>query len=74
MPSGYASLPLAMGLAAIPLLIIGGAVEAMSERLLELPAALLGLGWTALGVALWNTANAGPPTTQVLRAAALECG
>ncbi len=52
----YTSLPLAMGVAAIPLLILGGALETVSERLLELPIALLGLGWIALGAALWNVA------------------
>ncbi len=52
----YTSLPLAMGVAAIPLLILGGALEAVSERLLELPIALLGLGWIALATALWNAA------------------
>ncbi len=50
----YTSLPWAMGLAAIPLLIVGGALDAVSERLFELPIALFGLGWIALGVALWS--------------------
>lgn len=50
----YTSLPWALGLAAIPLLIIGGALEAVSERLFELPIALGGLAWIALGVALWS--------------------
>lgn len=53
----YTSLPWAMGLAAIPLLIAGGAAEAVNERLLELPIALLGLGWIALGAALWSAAQ-----------------
>jgi len=53
-----AALPWAMGLATIPLLMLGGALEAVSERLLELPIALLGLGWVILGVALWKA-----PTT-----------
>lgn len=52
----YTSLPWTMGVAAIPLLILGGALEAVSERLLELPIALLGVGWIALGAALWNAA------------------
>lgn len=60
---GYASLPLAMGLATIPLLIIGGALETVSARLLELPIALLGLGWIALGTALWNAAEQHAPVT-----------
>ncbi len=50
----FASLPLAMGLAAVPLLIVGGVLESVSERLIELPIALLGLGWIGLGIALWN--------------------
>lgn len=54
LPSGYGSLPLAMGLAAIPLLTLGAALEGVNERLFELPIALLGLGWLALGRALWR--------------------
>ena len=57
LPGRYASLPWAMGLAAIPLLIFGGALETLNERLLELPVALLGLGWVMLGVALWDAAT-----------------
>lgn len=53
----YTSLPWAMGVAAIPLLIVGGALEAVSERLLELPIVLLGLGWIAVGAALWSAAS-----------------
>lgn len=56
LPAPYTSLPWAMGVAAIPLLIVGGALEAASERLLELPIVLLGLGWVAVGAALWNAA------------------
>lgn len=52
-----ASLPLAIGLAAIPLLIVGGALETISARLLEVPIALLGLAWIVLGAALWSTAR-----------------
>lgn len=55
--AGYASLPLAMGLGAVPLLIVGAALESVSERLIELPIALLGLGWIGLGIALWNAAQ-----------------
>lgn len=57
----YAALPRAMGLATIPLLILGGALEAVDKRLLELPIALLGLGWVILGVALWNASTTHPP-------------
>lgn len=54
LPPGFASLPLAMGLAVVPLLIVGGLLESVSERLIELPIALLGLGWIGLGIALWS--------------------
>lgn len=57
LPSPYTSLPWAMGLGAIPLLIVGGALAAVSERLLEIPIALLGLGWIAVGTAMWNAAS-----------------
>lgn len=61
--AGSRSLPWAMGVAAIPLLIVGGALEALDERLLELPIALLALGWILLGAALWNAARQHPPPT-----------
>ena len=61
LPGRYASLPWAMGLATIPLLILGGALETLNERLLELPVALLGLGWAMLGVALWNASTTSAP-------------
>lgn len=54
---GYVSLPLAMGLGAVPLLIVVAALESVSERLIELPIALLGLSWIGLGIALWNAAE-----------------
>ena len=54
---GFGLLPLTMGLAAVPLLIVGAALESVSERLIELPIAVLGLGWVGLGVALWNAAS-----------------
>lgn len=61
LPAPYTSLPWAMGVAAIPLLMVGGALETVSERLLEPPIVLLGLGWIAIGAALWNAA---PQETQ----------
>lgn len=57
----FTSLPWAMGLGVIPLLIVGGALEAVSERLLELPIALLGLCWVALGAAMWSVAEQHTP-------------
>ena len=54
-------LPWAMGLATIPLLFLGGALEALDERLLELPIALLGVGWVMLGAALWDASPTRAP-------------
>jgi hypothetical protein len=56
-------LPLAMGIAAIPLLIVGGALESISERLIEVPIAVLGLAWIGLGIGLWNAATHGAAQT-----------
>lgn len=58
--AGWRSLPWAMGVAAIPLLIVGGALEAVNERLLELPIALLALGWILFGAVLWKAAAQHP--------------
>ncbi len=56
-----------MGLSAMPPLLVGGVLATESERLLELPVALLGLGWVMLGIALWRAATA-RSTTEVLAA------
>ncbi len=56
----YHSLPWAMAVATIPLLLIGGALEAVSERLLEVPIALLGIGWITIGAAMWSAAQQHP--------------
>lgn len=52
----WRSLPLAMGAGAVPLVMIGGMLETLSERLLEIPIVVLGLAWIALGYALWRQA------------------
>jgi hypothetical protein len=48
-----------IGLAMVPALVVGGALSAIDERLLELPLVCLGLGWMAVGWAM--------PRPQVLR-------
>ena len=41
-----------IGMAMVPALIVGGALSAIDERLLELPLVCLGVGWMAIGWAM----------------------
>lgn len=43
-------LPLALAVSAVPLMVIGGALESVNDRLLEGPLLLLGIAWIGLGV------------------------
>ena len=53
-PSRWRNLPAAMGIAAIPAVtIVGGVLEAIHERLLELPIVAFGIAWVVLGCLLW---------------------
>jgi hypothetical protein len=54
LPGRWRSLPLAIGAGAIPLMMVGGILEPIDERLLEIPIVLLGLAWSALGYAIWR--------------------
>lgn len=47
-------LPLTLGVATFPLLAVGGALEVIDDRLLEVPLLLLAAGWIWLGAALWR--------------------
>jgi hypothetical protein len=51
-PGRWRALPLSFGVSAIPLLIMGGALEAVNERLLEVPLMIMGIAWMALGVVM----------------------
>lgn len=53
MPRGWSSLPLAMGVLLVPGLLVGGTLSERSDRLLEIPIVLFGLGWVLLGFAIW---------------------
>ena len=50
-------LPLALAVSAVPLMVIGGALESVSERLLEVPLLLLGIAWIGLGVVVARAAS-----------------
>jgi hypothetical protein len=50
-------LPLALAVSAVPLMVIGGALEVVNERLLEVPILLLGVAWIGLGVVVARVAS-----------------
>lgn len=51
----WSILPLALVIAAPVIGIVGGALETINERLLEIPLVLYGFGWMGLGYALIST-------------------
>ncbi len=53
LPERWRNLPAAMGIAAIPAMtVVGGVLEAIHERLLEVPIVAFGIGWALLGFVL----------------------
>ncbi len=54
LPGRWRSFPLSMGVAVLPLMVIGAILETLDERLLELPLVVLGLAWVMLGCAIWS--------------------
>lgn len=57
----WPSLPFIVGVSAFPLIMVGGLLETLSERLLEVPILLIGLGWMTIGVSIWS-----PPREEAL--------
>lgn len=60
LPGRWRLLPLMMGICIFPLMAVGGALESINERLLELPLILIALAWIWLGCLMWS-----PSTTSV---------
>jgi hypothetical protein len=54
MPAPWSALPLVMGASAVPLMLVGGILELVNERLFELPIVLLGFAWVLLGYSVWS--------------------
>lgn len=52
---GWDALPLVMGVSILPLIVVGGLLESVSETLLELPVVLFGFAWVVLGYLMWST-------------------
>ena len=54
MPAPFSALPLLIGAGAVPLMLVGGTLELVDERLVELPIVLLGVAWVLLGYSVWS--------------------
>jgi hypothetical protein len=54
MPAPWSVLPLVMGAGAVPLMVVGGILELVNERLVEVPIVLLGFAWVLLGYSVWS--------------------
>ena len=64
----WSTVPLALGILFVPLLLVGGLLSAVDERLLEIPIVLLGLAWVLLGYAIAAT----PPAANRLAGTGYE--
>lgn len=53
LPGRWRNLPLALGVATIPALLLGGLLATLSERLLEIPIVLFALAWIWIAVLAW---------------------
>jgi hypothetical protein len=62
-----------IGAAMLPALVVGGALSAVDERLLEIPLTCLGMAWMVLGSTVtWGLASAGGRADAWTRASSRE--
>lgn len=57
----WSLLPLIVGIATFPLIAVGGALQMLNPRLLEIPILLLGATWVWLGYAINPSSSSGTP-------------
>lgn len=54
-------LPLVMGVNVLPMVLAGGILRSLDERLFELPIVLFGSAWVVLGYLMWSTRSQRAP-------------
>lgn len=57
LPPRWRALPLAGSILAVPLMVLGGVLESLSERYAEIPIVVVGLAWMVLGYLIWYSAS-----------------
>ncbi|MGH2703525.1 MAG: hypothetical protein ACRDJ4_00065 [Actinomycetota bacterium] len=65
LPAQLRWLPLAMGIAGIPMMLLGSVLSAIGEVLVEFPLLVLGVAWIFLGLAVWAETPGPEQTAEV---------
>jgi len=73
LPRRWRSFPLAVGVFAVPGIMIGGGLAELSERLLELPLVAFALGWIVIGYLIWPSNQAEQVATTPKHATLHDC-